>query len=165
MANNSSNPAPANTAAAAPLHGSAAASGNGNHVVIYVAPNNKRGASAQRYNAWQVGATVAECKAAGIWAADVRFDVPRGHVVLAHPSTPAARAAAALYNGATGQAAAQHKATLAAHMQTAQQAQAAALSGSPRSYAPAAYTPPQAAQQPASSGKAQQPTSSGKAAG
>ena len=122
----------------------ASANGNGNaqHVVIYVAPNNKRGKSAVIYNAWQVGLTVTQCKAGGIRAEDVRFDMPRAHVILAHPSTPAAQAAVALYNGATGNAATQHKATLAQHMQAAQAAQAAALASTPRSYAPAPYTAP-----------------------
>jgi len=63
-------------------------------VVVSHVPNPKKAGSAgwERYNLWQVGALVSECIAAGMWPADVRWDLSKGFVVLAAPSDPEAAA-------------------------------------------------------------------------
>lgn len=87
------------------------------------------GASVARKAAgYAVGRTIQECRAAGITAADIRWDMQRNNITVAAPATPAAVAAAA----ATPEAAA----VIAAALPALQAAQAAAVLA--RTYTPAA---------------------------
>jgi len=53
-----------------------------NRVVAYVAPNPKRQGSASyaRYEAWEVGKTVTQCREAGVSGGDVTHDIKKGFV-------------------------------------------------------------------------------------
>lgn len=58
------------------------------------------GASVARKAAgYAIGRTVQECRTAGITAADIQWDMPRGNVIVAAPATPAAIAALAVAAG------------------------------------------------------------------
>lgn len=83
------------------------------------------GASVARKAAgYAVGNTVQACRAAGITAADIQWDMPRGNVVLAAPNTPAALAALAV---AAGNGTPAHSATIAAALPALLAAQKAAF--------------------------------------
>ena len=66
-------------------------------VVVSFVPNPKKPNSAgwERYKFWRVGALVSECIAAGMWPADVRWDLGKSFVVLASASSPEGQAARA----------------------------------------------------------------------
>ena len=61
--------------------------------------NPKRAATASydRYEHWVVGRTVAECIAAGMLGADVKWDTDKGFVTLASPDSPEGREAREAY--------------------------------------------------------------------
>lgn len=65
------------------------------YVVVHLAIRTTGvGASvARKATGYVAGRTIQECRAAGITAADIQWDLPRGNVVVAAPDTSAARAA------------------------------------------------------------------------
>lgn len=66
-------------------------------VVVSHVPNPKKPGSAghARFELWRVGALVSECIAAGMWPADVRWDLNKSFVVLADADSPEGQAARA----------------------------------------------------------------------
>ena len=63
-------------------------------VVVAFVPNPKKQNTAgwERFKLWKLGSTVAECVAAGMWPADVKWDLDRGFVTLAAANSPEALA-------------------------------------------------------------------------
>lgn len=152
--------AQAPSAPAMPAHGAATVqavqpTANAAHVVVAVqVRSSQQGASVLRKQAgYAVGKTVQQCRAAGITAADIRWDMlrpgkagPHANIVLAAPGTPAALAAQALLGGATGAQAQAHHATIAQALPALLAAQYASVKAG--TYSPA----PVQAQAPASAG-------------
>jgi len=79
---------------------------------------------ARKASGYAAGRTVQECRAAGITAADIQWDLPRGNVVVAAPDTSAARAALRI---AAGEAADGDAASIAAALPALIAAQKAAF--------------------------------------
>lgn len=101
--------APAMPSAPAPTVQATQATANAAHVVVAVqVRGTPTGASAPRKAAgYAVGRTVQQCRAAGVTAADIRWDMlrpgkqgPHANIVLAAPGTAPALAAQALLGGA-----------------------------------------------------------------
>ena len=112
--------------AAAPVSNAAAVPALMAYVVVHLAVRTTgAGASVARKAAgYTVGTTLQQCRAAGITAADIQWDMPRANVVIAAPGTPAALAALAI---AAGNGTPAHSATIAAALPALIAAQKAAF--------------------------------------
>lgn len=87
MTNKTKTTAAATHAAATEAHVQAS---NAANVVVYCAPvNNKKGASRTRFASLTVGRTLGDCRASahGFTAADVRWGMPRGHLLHTTPGS------------------------------------------------------------------------------
>jgi len=93
-------------------------------VAVQVRTTGAGASVARKAAGYAVGQTVQQCRAAGITAADIQWDMPRGNVAIAAPGTAAAAAALAI---AAGQGTAAHSATIAATLPALLAAQKAAF--------------------------------------
>jgi hypothetical protein len=135
----------------------AQATANAAHVLVALQVRSAAtGASVGRKAAgYAVGRTVQQCRAAGITAGDIRWDMlrpskqgPHANIVLAAPGTPAALAAQALYAGNLTPAQVQaHNATIAQALPALLAAQFSSVKAG--TYCPAPTAPAQAPTAPA----------------
>lgn len=93
-------------------------------VAVQVRTTGAGASVARKAAGYAVGNTVQQCRAAGITAADIQWDMPRGNVAIAAPGTPAALAAQAI---AAGNGTPAHSATIAAALPALLAAQKAAF--------------------------------------